>query len=187
MKARINSSSGILPQVTENEDTQRILFLIEALRTLFYNHFDKGWFLNLLEKMSFSSSVLRQIRQMIQLHDLYERDTHILEAGVEALEEFVHFARVSIQPVIRDELGVSGFSCEQSNITDSGSAVIRGFFVYAFPHNLDRLEDLTLQLKPLVRKLSSEMPPLYSSIPHAYHAADSEYAANGVTSRRRGS
>lgn len=187
MKARINSSSGILPQVTENEDTQRILFLIEALRTLFYNHFDKGWFLNLLEKMAFPSSVLRQIRQMIQLHDLYERDTHILEAGVEALEEFVHFARISIQPVLRDELGVSGFSCEQNNFADSGSSVIRGFFVYAFPHNLDRLEDLTLQLKPLVRKLSSQMPPLYSSTLRAYPAAGSEYAANGATSHRRGS
>lgn len=185
MNARINSSSGILPQVTENEETQRILFLIEALRTLFYNHFDKGWFLNLLEKMSFPSSVVRQIRQMIQLHELYERDTHILETGVEALEEFIHFARISIQPVLRDELGVSGFSCEQSNLVDSGSAVIRGFFVYAFPHNLDRLEDLTLQLKPLVRKLSSAMPPLYSSIPRAYHAADSGYAASGATFRRR--
>ena len=172
MEAQTHGGSGILSQVTANEDTQRILFLIEAVRTLFYNHFDKGWFLNLLEKMSFPSSVLRQIRQMVQLHDLFERDTHILESGVEALEEFISFSRYSIQPVLRDELGMSGFSPDQSGRSDASSSVIRGFFIYAFPHNLDRLEDLTSQLKPLVRKLSSEMPPIY---PSSYTACRSRW------------
>ncbi len=159
--------------MSENEETQRVLFLIEAVRSLFYNHFDKGWFLNLLEKMSFPSSVLRQIRQMIQLRELYERDAPVLETGVEALEEFISFARHSIQPVLRDELGMSGFSQEPNSRSDSGSSVIRGFFLYAFPHNLDRLEDLTSQLKPLVRKLSADMPPLYSS--YSYTACRSRW------------
>ncbi|MFO7730181.1 MAG: hypothetical protein R6V86_05400 [Spirochaetia bacterium] len=156
MKAQATSNDGFIAQVVENEDTRRILFLIEAVENLFDNSFDKGWFLNLLDKMSFPSSVLREIRQMLQLERLYERDIYTLESGVTGLEEFIVFARRYLQPVLRDELGVSGFSQESTDSSDQSSAVVKGFFIYAFPYNLDRLESFVRQLKPLVGNLQAE-------------------------------
>jgi hypothetical protein len=156
MKAQATNNNGFIARVVENDATRQILFLIEAVGTLFDNSFDKGWFLNLLDKMSFPSSVLREIRQMLQLERLYERDIYTLESGVTGLEEFIVFARRYLQPVLRDELGVSGFSRESPDSTDQSSAVVKGFFIYAFPHNLDRIEGLMKQLKPLVEELQTE-------------------------------
>lgn len=158
----MQNNSGLMPRVAENEDTRRILFLIEAIRGIFNNNLDKGWFLNLLDKMSFPSSSLREIRQMIQLEALYERDTYLLESGVAALEEFIAFAQRSLQPILRDELGVSGFSQDDTTAADQSSVIVKGFFIYAFPYNLNRLADFTNRLKPLVLKLSKDSPPLYS-------------------------
>ena len=156
MKAQATNNNGFMARLIENDETRQILFLIEAVGSLFDNNFDKGWFLNLLEKMSFSSSVLREIRQMLQLETLYERDIYTLDSGVTGLEEFIVFARRYLQPVLRDELGVSGFSQESPETTDQSSAVVKGFFIYAFPYNLDRLEGLVGQLKPLVGNLQAE-------------------------------
>ncbi|HKK66097.1 MAG TPA: hypothetical protein VJ967_09600 [Clostridia bacterium] len=156
MKAQATNNNGFMARLIENDETRQILFLIEAVGSLFDNNFDKGWFLNLLEKMSFSSSVLREIRQMLQLETLYERDIYTLDSGVTGLEEFIVFARRYLQPVLRDELGVSGFSQVCPETIDQSSTVVKGFFIYAFPYNLDRLEGLLRQLKPLVDNLQTE-------------------------------
>ncbi len=166
MKSHMQNSTGIMSNLSESNEAGRILFLIEAVGTIFDNNFDKGWFLNLLDKMSFPSSVLREIRQMAMLRTLYEQDFPVLEAGVMGLEEFIAFARRYIQPVIRDELGVSGFTHTTHDSGDPGTDVIKGFFVYAFPYNLDRLEDYTKQLKPLVQRLCNRQsaPSAYVSV-----------------------
>ena len=156
MKTQTTNNNGFMARVVENDETRRVLFLLEAVGTLFDNNFDKGWFLNLLDKMSFPSSVLREIRQMLQLETLYEGDIYTLDSGVTGLEEFIAFARRYLQPVLRDELGVSGFSQESPETTDQSSAVVKGFFIYAFPYNLDRLEGFVRQLKPLVGNLQAE-------------------------------
>jgi hypothetical protein len=41
--------------------------------------------------------------------------------------------------------------------------VIKGFFLYTFPHNLERLADLHSQLAPLVRTMRGPSIPYQSA------------------------
>ncbi len=153
------AASGINSSLSETTEGRSILFILEALRGLFDAHFDSGWFLNILEKMSFSTSVLRDIRVMIHLTSINVGDLPKLEAGVEGLEEFIGFIHRYVQPVLRDELGVSGFGPRAADSSDNTTEVIKGFFLYTFPHNLDRLADLHSQLAPLVRTMRGTEGP----------------------------
>jgi hypothetical protein len=157
------AASGINSSLSETAEGRSVLFILEALRGLFDAHFDSGWFLNILEKMSFSASVLRDIRVMIHLTSINDGDLPKLEAGVDGLEEFIGFIHHYVQPVLRDELGISGFGPRAADSSDATTEVIKGFFLYTFPHNLERLADLHSQLAPLVRTMRGPSIPYQSA------------------------
>lgn len=158
--------SGINVSFPEIKEERTILFLLEALCGLFEAHFDSGWFLNILDRMSFSPSVMRDIRVMIHLTSIDNGDLPKLEAGTEGLKEFLEFAHRSILPVLRDQLGISGFSTRAAGPADATTDVLKGFFLYTFPHNLRRLSELYMQLEPLVDGL--RRPPV--SVPGVHSA-----------------
>jgi len=145
--------SGINSSLSESINGRSILFVLEALKGLFDAHFDNGWLLNILDKLSFSPSVLRDIRIMIHLSSINDGDLSKLEAGLEGLEEYITFTHRCVLPVLREELGISGFYRFSSGSPDETTAVLKGFFLYTFPHNLERLTDLYTQLVPLVAAL----------------------------------
>ena len=147
------TGSGMNVSFSETREERTILFLLEAICGLFEAHFDSGWFLNILDRMSFSPSVMRDIRVMIHLASIDEGDIPKLEAGADGLKEFLEFAHRSVLPVLRDQLGISGFSTLAAGPADATTNVLKGFFFYTFPHNLRRLSDLYSQLEPLVEGL----------------------------------
>ena len=96
---------------------------------------------------------------MVQLTSIHDGDLSKLEAGVESLEEFISFIHRCVQPVLRDELGVSGFTRCAADTDNTTNAVLKEFFIYTFPHNLERLVDLHSQLVPLVKNLRESPVP----------------------------
>jgi hypothetical protein len=139
--------------LTDTPEGRRTLFILEAMGGLFEAHFDNGWFLNILEKMSFSSVSLREIRTMISLKEIYETDIIKLENGIDSLREFIGFVEKYVQPILREELGISGFRRGNGTALKSTNDVVKEFFLYTFPHNLARLNDLYGQLAPMIYML----------------------------------
>lgn len=93
---------------------------------------------------------------MLQLKEIYVNDLPQIENGIESLEQFIVFVERYVQPVLRDELGVSGFRSRGAASGEGTENVVRGFFLYTFPHNMARLSDLHSQLKPLLPHLRRE-------------------------------
>jgi len=143
-------STGINAVLTDTPEGRTTLFILDAMKDLFEAHFDNGWFLNILEKMSFSSVSLREIRTMISLKDIYETDLPKLDNGIDSLREFLSFTEKYVRPILRDELGMSGFSRNLPVFTNTTNEVVKGLFLYTFPHNLSRLADLHAQLAPMI-------------------------------------
>jgi fido (protein-threonine AMPylation protein) len=52
-----------------------------------------------------------------------------------------------VLPVLREELGLSGFERFTHAGDDRTVRVVKGFFAYTFPSNLDKLADLTARLR----------------------------------------
>lgn len=144
-------STGINAALTYTPEGRNTLFILDAMNDLFEAHFDNGWFLNILEKMSFSSVSLREIRDMIRLKEIYETDLPKLDNGIDSLREFLDFVTKYVRPILREELGVSGFrKGGPGTLPRSTNEVVKEFFLYTFPHNLARLKDLHAQLAPMI-------------------------------------
>jgi hypothetical protein len=122
------------------------LDLIEAIKELYLRHFDNGWFTSILERHAFNRLYLHDIRRLIELTSLYPGDYYRIRDGVRALTEFVYFCRRCILPVLRDELGLSGFAQAGGSGGDGTDRVVKGFFLYTFPANLEQLAQLTDRL-----------------------------------------
>lgn len=126
------------------------LDIIEALRDLYLRHFDNGWFTTILERHSFERRHLNDIYRLLELRSLSPTDYFKLRDGIRALTEFITFNRRCIMPVLRDELGLSGFATSVKNSRgkeDNTTRVVKSFFVYTFPSNLEQLAELTDHLR----------------------------------------
>ncbi|MCF7928076.1 MAG: hypothetical protein K9L68_03805 [Spirochaetales bacterium] len=128
---------------------------LTRVRELFRIYFDNSWFVGILERMSFNSLTLHEIRRMLEMRSSYVTDSYRLLTGVRALEELVAFTRRYVLPVIRDELGVSGFTRHKNRSQDPITQVVKGLFSATFPANLMHLEELTTELTEMTRPLSS--------------------------------
>ncbi len=132
------------------ESRRCALDIIEALRDLFLRHFDNGWFTTILERYSFERRHLNDIYRLLELRSLSPGDYFKLRDGIRALIEFVTFNRRCIMPVLRDELGLSGFAASMKHSAgkeDDTTRVVKSFFVYTFPANLEQLAELTDHLR----------------------------------------
>jgi hypothetical protein len=134
----------------------KILELIDDIRGLFRRHFQSGYFYTVLERMRFNPVYLNDIERLIKQQSIYPGDYYLLKTGVTALQEFVGFARRYIQPVIREELGISGFGVQSNRSRDRTAKVVKELFAATFPHNLHTLTELTAQLHFQVERMAEE-------------------------------
>ncbi|MFP4492013.1 MAG: hypothetical protein ACLFNZ_11100 [Spirochaetaceae bacterium] len=133
-----------------------ILNCIDEIRGIFRNHFESGWFLTVLERMSFNTIYLNDIRRLTELQSIYPSDYYHIRTGTIALEEFTRFSRRYLLPVLRDQLGISGFTRWSNPDQDRTTIVVKEFFAAAFPHNLRRLAELTAHLRSATHRLAME-------------------------------
>lgn len=120
--------------------------IIDELRELYLGHFDNHWFISLLESNAFNPSRLRYIHNMLEIQSIYSTETTVFREAIETLEDIILTAKRYMLPALRDKLKVSGFYKNRSSETRE-ELVMRDLFSYTFPHNLQRLEELTADLK----------------------------------------
>jgi hypothetical protein len=66
--------------------------------------------------------------------------------AIETLKDLILTSKRYLLPALRDKLKVSGLYKNRSSESKE-ELVMRDLFSYTFPHNLQRLEELTLNLK----------------------------------------
>jgi hypothetical protein len=134
----------------------KLLSAIDELRGLFTGHFQSGWFLTVLERLSFNTIYLNDIRQLAELRSIYPSDYYRVKTGAVAIEEFVRFCRRYVQPVLRDQLGISGFSRHSEYDNDRTTQVVKALFASTFAQNIERLSELSGMLDELIETLAEE-------------------------------
>ena len=120
--------------------------LIDELRELYLGHFDNYWFTALLEENAFDTSRLRAVRTMLESQSVYCTEASVFRDAIESLELIVITSKRYLLPELRDKLRVSGFYSGRSGESRE-EMVMRNMFCYTFPHNLQRLEEITSELK----------------------------------------
>lgn len=145
--ARPNGRSG--ESVAVGSDSWRhesVISIIAGIREVFEAHFERAWFAVLIDDLPMERQVMSDIRRLLGLHFYQEGDEYVIMIGIQQLEHFVSVVRRYLLPVLRDELGVSGFKPGRAPI-NKHDMIIRKMCLYTFPHNLKRLEELTEELK----------------------------------------
>jgi len=130
---------------------------LEAFRELFLGVFDIPCFTQVLEAASFPGAALREIRAMADRPRLDPEELFVIRDGIESLEVFLRSCRLSVQPCLRDLLGISGFQHRLSGFGGAGmEKTVRSLFASAFPQNLDSLEVIQARLAAALRRLDRE-------------------------------
>jgi hypothetical protein len=116
------------------------------LRDHFDAYFDTGWFAVLIEGSPIHFTVIKEIRAALSRDSLYPEDHTTLRYGVGLLEQFVAQLRRFLLPVLRERLGISRLLSHPPQLS-ADEYVYRQLVAQTFPSNVDRLEELTLDLK----------------------------------------
>jgi hypothetical protein len=151
---RVSTVQQSSTAVTPPPNIRGLIEIIEDIRHVFENYFDRTWFAVLIDDLPIDSRTIREIRNLIYLRFFHSGDELSIREGIRELETFISCVRQFLLPVIRDKMGISGFPNKKS-ILDEHQKILRKFVLYAFPHNLDTLAELTAELKEA----------LYSSYP----------------------
>jgi hypothetical protein len=136
-------------------DTDFAVRQLGELRDHFDAYFDTGWFGVLLEGSPIHFTVIKEIRAALARHTLYPEDEAALRYGVTLLEQFTSGLRRYLLPVLRERLGISRLRANPPRLS-ADEYVYRQLVAQTFPHNLDRLEELTTRLAAALRADRSE-------------------------------
>jgi hypothetical protein len=128
------------------ESKSDLASIIEQVKDVFDNHFDRTWFGILLDDLPIDFRTLRDIRNMLAVHSPRPEDEKTIELGIRQLEQLIVHIRQFLLPVIKEKLGLSPFTGIKMQ-WDETQYLIRKFVLYTFPHNLERLEALTAELR----------------------------------------
>ncbi len=127
-------------------ETENVLVHIRNIREVFENHFDRTWFSLIIDGLPIDFRTIRYIRELVSLRSLHPGDERVIYQSVLELENFIIHIRRFLLPVIKERLGVSSLNPERL-IKDKNQYLIRRFVAYTFPYNLERLSNLTGELK----------------------------------------
>lgn len=127
-------------------DRDELLRLINEIREVFQNHFDRTWFAIIIDDLPIDFQTIRLIRELVSLHTLHAGDERLISQGVEELESFIIHVRRYLLPYLKERLGVSWLTPARM-VPDRSQYLIRRLVAYAFPYNLERLNVLTGRLR----------------------------------------
>ncbi len=125
---------------------REILALIEELRTVFENHFDRTWFSLIIDGIPLDFRTVRDIREMVSLTTLYPGEEWLIWQGIRELETFHTIVKRFLLPVIKERLGIS-WLLPHRRVRDAQQYILRKFVAFTFPYNLERLRKVTARLK----------------------------------------
>ena len=123
-----------------------ILGVLEELKDVFENHFDRTWFSLIIDGMPIDLRTVRDIRELVSLTSIYPGEEWQLFQGVLELEAFHQTVKRFLLPVLKERLGIS-WLYPRARVRDAQQYILRKFVAFTFPYNLERLRRLTLKLK----------------------------------------
>ena len=115
-------------------DTE-ILQLLEELRDIFENHFDRTWFSLIIDGMPIDLHTVREIRELVSLTSIYPGEEWQLFQGVIELEAFHQTVKRFLMPVLKERLGISWLH-PRRRVRDAQQYILRKFVAFTFPYNL---------------------------------------------------
>ena len=142
------------PALTAQVERTQSVRCIGELREHFEACFDTGWFAVLIEGSPIQFTVIKELRATLARDGLYPEDETTLRYGVSLLEQFIAQLRRFLLPVLRERLGISRLLAHPPRLS-AQEYVYRQLVAQTFPANLDRLEELTIQLAGELRTSSS--------------------------------
>jgi hypothetical protein len=146
-------------RVEVDASSDSLLPVIRRLRQVFEDHFDRTWFSIVIDGLPIDARTIRTIRGLVALESVHLGDEWFIRQGVEELERFVRLVRRFLLPALKERMGVSGLVPERM-VRDRTQYILRRLVVYTFPHNLQRLAELTGELR---RRLLACYPALESA------------------------
>jgi hypothetical protein len=129
-----------------DQSNERILPLIRKIRQVFEDHFDRTWFAIIIDGLPIDFRTIRIIRELVGLQSIHVGDQWFINQAATELNRFSLLIRKFLLPVLKERLGVSGLIPDRI-VRDRYQYILRRFVAYTFPHNLERLEALTAELK----------------------------------------
>lgn len=138
---------------------RELVNIIEDIRHVFNTYFDRTWFAIVIDDLPLAGRTIREIRNLVSLHYFHPGDELQMREGIYELENFISCIRQFLLPVIRDKMGVSGFPHKRKEL-DKHQFILRQFVLYTFPHNLNRLAELTEELKTGLYDRYPELAPV---------------------------
>ena len=119
---------------------------IQALRHEFQTNFDQSWFLVIIESLPLTIKTIREIRELLYSDTLHSVNLQNIKEKIKNLETFIMVIKEYLLPVIKEKLRISYLS-PKTIVYDRDKFVMRQFIAYTLPHNLNKLNNLTKQLK----------------------------------------
>jgi hypothetical protein len=120
--------------------------LIRRIRRVFEDHFDRTWFAIIIDGLPIDVRTVRMIRELVSLESIHIGDEWFIYQAMLELNRFVLLVRKFLLPVLKERLGVSGLVPHRM-VRDRTQYILRRFVAYTFPYNLQRLEELAVELR----------------------------------------
>jgi hypothetical protein len=139
MKAHSDSTTGAHPR-------RAVRTILEEIRELFTRGFDQNWLLMLLDQQPLEPGTMSEIRDLLDPASPNQDDPIKLLYRADVLAGFVAHVRRFILPGLREKLGVSGL-LPDPRARDRERRVYYTMVCHVFPANVDRLEQLSGQLR----------------------------------------
>ena len=133
-------------QVELDQNNASLIPLIRRIRRVFEDHFDRTWFGIIIDGLPIDTRTVRIIRELVSLESIHLGDEWFIYQAMLELNRFVLLVRKFLLPVLKERLGVSGLAPDRL-VRDRSQYILRRFVAYTFPYNLQRLEELAVELR----------------------------------------
>ncbi len=147
-----SSSERVREYVSDNWKEITLLQVIHEIRQIITTCIDNSGATVVLEELPVDFKTLRDIRSMTSVLRIDRETITVVATGVQELEQFIQDMNKYFLPNMKEYLRVS-FLKPDRLVGDKDLYIIRRFAVYAFPHNLARLSELTYELKTILELL----------------------------------
>lgn len=129
---------------------------IGRIRDFYRSQFECSWFYLLAEDLPLDPLIMKDLRSFLETYEHWRITPQHVAQGIKHLETFIMTVRKYLLPVIKEKLRISHLK-PAALIRDRSEVAIRQLVAYATPLNLDRLEELTDELKQSAATMSEQL------------------------------
>ena len=119
--------------------------ILSEIKDVYNSFFNKSYLSGIIEELPGDKSKMNNLYHLLNTPFYGKDDKNLLLDVVLYLDYFLKIINQYLLPELKDQLGISGFTRNLKN--DSHEFVIRSLIYHSFPHNLKKLDSLTLELK----------------------------------------